>query len=493
MFELATVDQDALWKAHREATRAQATYDKERAAHEDGGDPEIDSDLEIAHRRVVDCQAEVDKRTRPGILGAALLVAGGVLAALTISPILTVVMVVAAAALGEWLIVLPRKALAAAEREEEASLVHAEADSWLGVHLRRIDDVMQPADRRSLAVALDQRTTTKRAWDQISGGVSLEAAGERETAIRDYAAATDTRHRKATERVALDALAQATDEEAAARRALLADLDPFGLTLDSTTEFEVTQLRGVARAADRGRTLRPPGRRAPAPDGHGHHVGCPARPPPARPGLRRRRPGGSPGTGPSRRSKPPADAATPTRTPAARDELEAEIAPALPRCRAPPPHDLGPHPRPHRRPHPSGRAHGRPSGPGRQDRGPAPPDLTDHRAPGRRGRASGSVRWSTSRRPWPTVRRRSAAAWPTASPAPAGSAPTRRRCRCVIDDALFDVEPDELFKLLDMVVRLSDRTQIVLLSSDPTIAKWARREAAHGIITLFEADGIVVN
>ena len=51
------------------------------------------------------------------------------------------------------------------------------------------------------------------------------------------------------------------------------------------------------------------------------------------------------------------------------------------------------------------------------------------------------------------------------------------------------MEPGELFKLLDMIVRLSTRTQIVLLTSDATIARWARREAAHGIITLFETDG----
>ena len=49
-----------------------------------------------------------------------------------------------------------------------------------------------------------------------------------------------------------------------------------------------------------------------------------------------------------------------------------------------------------------------------------------------------------------------------------------------------------VFKLLDMVVRLSDRTQIVLLTSDPTIARWARREAAHDAVALFEADGVAV-
>ena len=62
----------------------------------------------------------------------------------------------------------------------------------------------------------------------------------------------------------------------------------------------------------------------------------------------------------------------------------------------------------------------------------------------------------------------------------------------IIDDAFVDVEPSELFKLLDLIVRLSSRTQIVLLTSDATIAKWARREAAHGIISLLETDGAAI-
>ncbi|MGN6693178.1 MAG: hypothetical protein ACTHN0_03295, partial [Aquihabitans sp.] len=62
----------------------------------------------------------------------------------------------------------------------------------------------------------------------------------------------------------------------------------------------------------------------------------------------------------------------------------------------------------------------------------------------------------------------------------------------IIDDALVDVEPSELFKLLSLIVRLSSRTQIVLLTSDVTIAKWARLEAAHGVITLLETDGAAV-
>jgi hypothetical protein len=47
--------------------------------------------------------------------------------------------------------------------------------------------------------------------------------------------------------------------------------------------------------------------------------------------------------------------------------------------------------------------------------------------------------------------------------------PSEEALPLIIDDALVGVEPSELFKLLDMVVRLSTRTQIVLSS---TVTPW---------------------
>jgi uncharacterized protein YhaN len=58
----------------------------------------------------------------------------------------------------------------------------------------------------------------------------------------------------------------------------------------------------------------------------------------------------------------------------------------------------------------------------------------------------------------------------------------------VIDDAFVGLDASDLFGVLDLVARLSARTQIVLLSSDATIARWARREAVDGPVTLLEAD-----
>lgn len=491
VFQLASVDQDALWKAHRAAVKAQAHYDAEKAKLDDQVDPETENEIELAHREVVQCQRVVDQRFRPGVLGASALLAAGVLAALTISILVTIAAIAGAVALAVALIVKPRQALALAEREEEMALGSSEAESWLGIHLLRIDDVMQPSDRTSLNIALDRRTSTRIDWDELSGGTSLEAAGDREAAIRDHAAAIDPRERAVRARVATDALEHATQEAARARHALTDGLEAYGLPADGAADLAPTQIRALleqrtaagrfARQAlallDHQDTATEAGTRLDAllrdlGFDDGDLAGRLERAIVSVEAARRRR-----------------QISEDVRS---RDELEAEAARlgAEVDRRRRMSWDLLPDP----------------------DAAPAPlAELMD-------ARRALAERLAERRRPNVSdLERRVAVAADRVAAAEAelaalaeGPVSLRRRLAdriartgwlggqeetlpLLIDDALADVAPSELFDLLDMVVRLSDRTQIVLLSSDPTIAKWARREAAHGIISVFEADGVAVS
>ncbi|HEX7132946.1 MAG TPA: hypothetical protein VF228_10235 [Iamia sp.] len=56
----------------------------------------------------------------------------------------------------------------------------------------------------------------------------------------------------------------------------------------------------------------------------------------------------------------------------------------------------------------------------------------------------------------------------------------------VLDEALVGLAPDDLLDLLDLLVRVSERTQIVVLTGDPAIATWARYRAARGDVRLIE-------
>jgi tetratricopeptide (TPR) repeat protein len=490
VYQLAHLDQEALWTAHAAAVDAQTLYEAELADRLDETDPEVESEIEAAHHEVVRCQREVDRRFRAGILGPSLLAVGALLAGQSVSVLVGIPMLVAAAGLGVWLLALPRKALAAAEREEEIALGRADAGSWLGLHLRRIDDVMQPTDRSGLNRAVDRRSSTRLDWEEISGGASLKAAGEREEAIRAYADAIDSRARAAREATAVAALTAATDQEREARRALVAGLEGYGLADDGAADLDPAQIRAVleqrtaaGRFARRAVELQRQRALATSAGAALDELLC-------RLGFddgdlagRLERAIVSVEAARSRRS-----ASSPTRT---RDELEAEIA------------ALGDEVTRHRRlswdltPDPTDPP---PDLAGLMDRRRALGEQISmargpDRADAQRRLAVATERLRTleaeqaTRADGPTaVRRRIAdriarTTW---------VGPNEESLPLIIDDALVAVEPSELFKVLDLVVRLSTRTQIVVLTSDATIAKWARREAAHGVVTLFETDGAAV-
>lgn len=57
-----------------------------------------------------------------------------------------------------------------------------------------------------------------------------------------------------------------------------------------------------------------------------------------------------------------------------------------------------------------------------------------------------------------------------------------------VDEALGDLSADERSDVLDLLARLSSRTQVVVLSNDPVVSGWARRNTVDGLATLLEAD-----
>src|SRR5690606_11391534 len=57
-----------------------------------------------------------------------------------------------------------------------------------------------------------------------------------------------------------------------------------------------------------------------------------------------------------------------------------------------------------------------------------------------------------------------------------------------IDDALRSVPDAEKLDLLDLLNRISAEVQIVLLSDDPAVDRWARDRAQHTDVVLYEAE-----
>lgn len=490
VYHLAQLDQERLWTLYDKAMRAQELYDAELAASEAEGTPGAETEIEDAHHEVVRCQREVDRRFRPGVLGASAFAIGALLAGESVSIVVGIVLLAAAIAMGVWLLAIPRRALAEAMAAEEAALSSTDAGSWLGMHLRRIDEVMQPTEQKRLRAALELRTSTRLDWEELTGGTSVESAGERRDAIVAHAAATDPRERSVRERVALEALEAARTAEAAAQAALTEGLDGYGLSPEGAADLDPAQIRGVLeQRAAAGRFARQAVEL--------QHLMATATTGGAILDRLLRELGFDDGdlAGRLERAIVAVEAARRRRLARedmrAREDLEAEITRLSAAVEQ-----------------------------GRRmswDHTPDPTEPPDDRAELMDRRRALVEQVQSQRRPdLADIERRTGVATERIkmleaerSTLAGGPTAVRRRLAdriarttwigreeealpLLIDDALIDLEPSELFKLLDMVVRLSTRTQVVLLTSDATIAKWARREAADGVVTLLEADGAIV-
>jgi hypothetical protein len=56
----------------------------------------------------------------------------------------------------------------------------------------------------------------------------------------------------------------------------------------------------------------------------------------------------------------------------------------------------------------------------------------------------------------------------------------------VLDEVFARIPAERKWELLDMVQRLSEKTQLIYLTDDPYVGAWARRAASDGAISLLE-------
>ena len=243
VIKFAAIDQTQLWAVHNELDRATASYDTIVASLGQGTiDPEIEAAIELAHVGVVRHQREIHRRFVPGMLGSASFAVGGLLAGHAVSRLLGVLMLVASVAMGLWLIVAPRRRLAKANAVEQEALSHTDANSWLGVHLRRLDATTDVADRKRVETAANARASAQVDWDETTSGLRTEDLLPRADSIRDYAAAIDPKAVALRREQAQAASTAAASREVEARTFVGTGLDRYGLTDGGAADLDPQQL-----------------------------------------------------------------------------------------------------------------------------------------------------------------------------------------------------------------------------------------------------------
>lgn len=479
------LDQDRLWAAHAVLSEANEAYAQVAdAVGGPGTDPETEAAVEAAHLEVIRYQRDVERRFIAGMLGSATFAVSALLAGTTISLPLGVVLLAASVAMGVWLLVVPRRRVAAAREAESAVLAAIGADSWLGLHLRRLDAVTDVAQKKRFERAAQARAAALVDWEEIAADLDHAALAERTDAVRARADAVDPRaiaRRRDEARTFSQAALQA---EVAARASLMSGLEPYGIIAGGGADLDPGQLPSLlANRIEAGRVAREARRLAVLDQREAEaarrledllgHLGYPD------------------GTLENRLERA-ISAVTAARQRQAADErpiadietelqaLDRQVAAGARRVWSDTPDPTGP---------------------------PVDPDLLH----ARRRELSGLV--SAAGRPdLVGAQRRHDLAVAHVSelerrlddlaggPASLQQRLIARLARTnllgdrtdtvpvLVDDALSSVPTAERMELLDLLVRLSEHTQVIILTEDPVTGRWARDRSGHHAVLLYEAD-----
>ena len=234
----ARMDQTRLWAAHARILKAAEAYNAVTAVNEQVSDEDAEAEraVEVAHREVVRAQRVVEERVRPGMIGAAALTVTALLSITSLSPIVSVILVAAAAALVRRLVLIPRAELKAAEAAEAQALTHTNAGSWLGLHLRRLDDMTDSADRVHFEAAANNWIVAQVEWEEAAGGHTVDELTARADEVKARAAWVDPKSigkRKEQAKIQRESAAAA---ERSARASLSIGLEHYGFAPGSASQ-----------------------------------------------------------------------------------------------------------------------------------------------------------------------------------------------------------------------------------------------------------------
>lgn len=147
-----------------------------------------------------------------------------------------------------------KRRLARAQEDEQAVLSRAGFVSWLAFQMRRIDVLLEPDAVEALRVAELEHQAAQVAWAELAGDVDPEAALAARAEIEGYAVQMDTAQHnvEATEQLHRELVDDVEPAWAAARAALLEACRPF----DVEPEHAVSEVAAIVSEARHARLQR---------------------------------------------------------------------------------------------------------------------------------------------------------------------------------------------------------------------------------------------
>ncbi|MFP5256294.1 MAG: hypothetical protein ACLGI8_10650 [Acidimicrobiia bacterium] len=228
--ELGVLEQGPLWSAARRLADAHEAMHEVRVSlgglelDDVGAAPALVAEIEAAHAEVDDAERAAGAVRIPAMAATVLGAAAGVLGVAT-APLLVPVGLGAAGVAAVAGIVLPDRRHRRALRAERLALERAGATSYLGFHIRRVEATVDPRLRARAEAAVDEQRAAWTAWSELVGpDLPVERALEVADEVAAYHAALQDLGETAEEMDHLrQELASAAIPAAAAARTALAE------------------------------------------------------------------------------------------------------------------------------------------------------------------------------------------------------------------------------------------------------------------------------
>jgi len=193
--DLGVLDQATLWATGDRVARAEQAMHQVKVSlgglelDDLGPAPSVVEEIERAHAALEEAQQALAATRIAGVAGAALGITAGVLG-VAVAPLLVPVGLGAAAVAAGAGIVRPNLRLARAAKAEQAALSRADATSYLGFHIRRVEASVDPNLRENVERATDELQAAQAAWVELVGpGVAVASAMDLRDEAEAYAAA----------------------------------------------------------------------------------------------------------------------------------------------------------------------------------------------------------------------------------------------------------------------------------------------------------------
>lgn len=257
--DLGLLDQSTLWRTATRLTEANEAMQRVQVSlgglevDEMGPPSALIAEIETAHRHVEDAEHAAEQAWMPALAGTVVgLLAGGL--GVATAPVLAGIGLLGAGVASGAGIVRPRARLALARKAEYQALGRAEATSYLGFHIRRVEASVDPKLREMVEATTAEHRGALGAWADLVGPErDVATVLDLRTEIVAYSAAVQDLGDTADEleQLRVELAERAEPALAAARGAVLAAVQPYLLGEDAL-DVPTTLADHVAHQCARG-------------------------------------------------------------------------------------------------------------------------------------------------------------------------------------------------------------------------------------------------